>query len=123
MRDFALAHHAGLFRLAASEQASAMAAKNILDHEVLGPFSLRTAPARSDRAAENIAYGSFNATRDEIIQAAKLSESHDFIQRLPEGYDTVVGEALYSATPTLALFPYAAARLPELHDMVFPKYL
>ena len=42
--------------------------------------------------AENIAYGSFDATRDEIVQAAKLSESHEFIQRLPDGYDTVVGE-------------------------------
>lgn len=42
--------------------------------------------------AENIAYGSFDATRDEIIQAAKLSESHEFIKRLPQGYDTVVGE-------------------------------
>uniref|UniRef100_B8HJY6 ABC transporter related n=1 Tax=Cyanothece sp. (strain PCC 7425 / ATCC 29141) TaxID=395961 RepID=B8HJY6_CYAP4 len=42
--------------------------------------------------AENIAYGSFEATPTEIIQAAKLAEAHDFILRLPQGYDTIVGE-------------------------------
>jgi ATP-binding cassette, subfamily B, bacterial len=42
--------------------------------------------------AENITYGSFDATRDEIIQAAKLAEAHEFIMRLPQGYDTIVGE-------------------------------
>lgn len=42
--------------------------------------------------AENIAYGSFDASRAEIIQAAKLSEAHEFIAQLPQGYDTIVGE-------------------------------
>ncbi|MFB2839037.1 ABC transporter ATP-binding protein [Floridanema evergladense] len=42
--------------------------------------------------AENIAYGSFNATVEEIIQAAKLAEAHEFIQELPQGYDTIIGE-------------------------------
>ena len=41
----------------ALEQARAMAAKNELSHETLGPFSSRIAPARVGRAAENIAYG------------------------------------------------------------------
>jgi hypothetical protein len=41
----------------ALEQAKAMAAKDTLDHEVLGPFGSRIGPARSGRAAENIAYG------------------------------------------------------------------
>ncbi len=41
--------------------------------------------------AENIAYGS-DATREEIIQAAKSSEAHEFIVRLPHGYDSIVGE-------------------------------
>ncbi|PHV62063.1 ABC transporter ATP-binding protein [Cyanobacterium aponinum] len=42
--------------------------------------------------AENIAYGNFDATLTEIIQAAKLAECDDFIQQLPQGYDTIVGE-------------------------------
>ncbi|MBD2461279.1 ABC transporter ATP-binding protein [Oscillatoria sp. FACHB-1407] len=42
--------------------------------------------------AENIGYGSFDADRDEIIQAAKLAEAHEFIMGLPQGYDTIVGE-------------------------------
>jgi ATP-binding cassette subfamily B protein len=42
--------------------------------------------------AENIAYGSFEATLAEIIHAAKLAEAHEFILRLPQGYDTIVGE-------------------------------
>ena len=42
--------------------------------------------------AENIAYGSFDAARDEIVQAAKLAEAHEFIVTLPQGYDTIVGE-------------------------------
>jgi hypothetical protein len=41
----------------ALEQARAMAAKDDLSHEVLGPFSRRIAPASAGRAAENIAYG------------------------------------------------------------------
>src|SRR5712691_3147645 len=41
----------------ALEQARAMAAKDHLSHEVLGPFTRRIAPARAGRAAENIAYG------------------------------------------------------------------
>ena len=41
----------------ALEQARAMAAKNQLSHETLGPFTSRIAPARAGRAAENIAYG------------------------------------------------------------------
>jgi ATP-binding cassette, subfamily B, bacterial len=42
--------------------------------------------------AENIAYGNAQATLLEIIHAAKLAESHDFIKQLPQGYDTIVGE-------------------------------
>nr|WP_245939758.1 ABC transporter ATP-binding protein [Stenomitos frigidus] len=42
--------------------------------------------------AENIAYGSFEATSDEIIAAAEIAEAHEFIQQLPQGYDTIVGE-------------------------------
>jgi len=42
--------------------------------------------------AENIAYGSFDASMNDIIHAAKLAEAHEFIIRLPNGYDTIVGE-------------------------------
>ena len=42
--------------------------------------------------AENIAYGSFDAGRDLIIDAATQAEAHDFITALPQGYDTMVGE-------------------------------
>lgn len=42
--------------------------------------------------AENIAYGSFSATSAEIEKAAKLAEAHEFIERLPKGYETIVGE-------------------------------
>ena len=41
---------------------------------------------------ENIAYGRPGATRDDIIAAARLAEAHEFITRLPQGYETVVGE-------------------------------
>ncbi|MDX1663986.1 MAG: ABC transporter ATP-binding protein [Candidatus Promineifilaceae bacterium] len=41
---------------------------------------------------ENIAYGSFEATMEEIVEAARVAEAHDFIMSLPNGYDTIVGE-------------------------------
>jgi ATP-binding cassette, subfamily B, bacterial len=42
--------------------------------------------------AENIAYGRPHASRQEIIAAARASKAHDFILRLPDGYDSIVGE-------------------------------
>jgi len=42
--------------------------------------------------AENIAYGTFDARDEEIIAAGKIAEAHDFIMRLPQGYETIVGE-------------------------------
>jgi len=42
--------------------------------------------------AENIAYGTFEASEAEIVNAAKIAEAHEFIQHLPQGYKTIVGE-------------------------------
>ncbi|MFN9347914.1 MAG: ABC transporter ATP-binding protein, partial [Planctomycetota bacterium] len=42
--------------------------------------------------AENIAYGRPNATRDQIIAAARAAKAHDFILKLTDGYDSLVGE-------------------------------
>src|ERR1700681_3962199 len=76
--DFRLKHGEGhvttdatLNRIAL-EQAKAMAANDTLAHEVLGSFSARIAPARSGRAAENIAYGydSFEKTLDQWIASS-----------------------------------------------------
>lgn len=46
----------------------------------------------ADSILENIRYGRPDATKQEVIQAAKNAEIHDFIMTLPKGYDTVVGE-------------------------------
>ena len=45
---------------------------------------------------DNIAYGRPDASMDEIIQAAKAAEAHDFIEQTSEGYETVVGERGYT---------------------------
>lgn len=42
--------------------------------------------------AENIAYSKPGATKEQIVEACKKAKIHDFIQTLPEGYDTMVGE-------------------------------
>lgn len=56
----------------AHDQAQAMAAKDVLDHDVLGRFTTRVAPAGAGRAAENIAYGyeSFPKTLDQWINSS-----------------------------------------------------
>jgi ATP-binding cassette subfamily B protein len=41
---------------------------------------------------ENIAYGKENATKDEVIEAAKMAGMHSYIMRLPLGYDTIINE-------------------------------
>lgn len=42
--------------------------------------------------ADNIRYGRLDAGRDEIIEAARKANAHDFIMRLPDGYDTDIGQ-------------------------------
>ena len=46
----------------------------------------------STSVAENIGYGRPGSSSDEIVRAAKLGNAHDFIMRLPDGYQTLVGE-------------------------------
>jgi len=41
---------------------------------------------------ENIAFGKPNASMDEIIRVAKIAQAHEFITKLPNGYDTIIGE-------------------------------
>ena len=47
---------------------------------------------KSGTIRENIIMGRPDATEEEIIEAAKAAHSHGFIKRLPNGYDTVIGE-------------------------------
>ena len=58
----------------------------VLDEPFLFSVSIR----------DNIAYGRPDASIDEIIAAAKAADAHGFISRLPEGYDSVVGERGYT---------------------------
>ena len=58
----------------------------VLDEPFLFSVSIR----------DNIAYGRPNASMDEIIQAAKAAEAHDFIEQTSDGYDTIVGERGYT---------------------------
>lgn len=46
----------------------------------------------NDTVRNNIAYGNIEETEENIIQAAKAANAHDFIMNLPDGYDTVIGE-------------------------------
>ena len=46
----------------------------------------------SDTVMENIRYGRLDATDEDVIEAAKMVAAHEFIERLPDGYDTILGE-------------------------------
>jgi ATP-binding cassette subfamily B protein len=46
----------------------------------------------SDTVRENIAFGVTGATDEQVEQAARLAQAHEFIAKLPDGYDTVIGE-------------------------------
>ncbi len=60
-------------------------------HKVVGVVPQDTV-LFNDTIFYNIAYGRDGATRDDIIQAAKAAQIHDFVMSLPDGYDTKVGE-------------------------------
>jgi len=53
---------------------------------------LQTSLLFSSTIRENIAFGNPNASEEEIVKAAEAALAHEFISKLPEGYDTVVGE-------------------------------
>lgn len=55
-------------------------------------FVLQEAFLFSMTIRENIAYGNPEVSDDEVIEAAKRAQAHDFIMRLPKGYDTMLGE-------------------------------
>jgi ATP-binding cassette subfamily B protein len=66
------------FRLKDLRQQIAM----VLQPALVFPFTVR----------ENIAYGRPEASLEEVVSAARVARIHDFIEQLPQGYDTVVGE-------------------------------
>jgi len=60
----------------------------------------------NDTIYYNIAYGRPNATPQEVVEAAKMAHIHDDIMRMPEGYDTVVGERGLKLSGTLPIWDY-----------------
>ena len=46
----------------------------------------------NDTVAANIAYGALGADREAVVKAARIANAHDFIMKMPQGYDTVIGE-------------------------------
>ncbi len=71
----------------------------------------------NDSIVNNIRYGKFNATNDEVVDAAKKAHAHDFILELPNGYDTLVGdrgEALSGGQKQRISIARALVRNPEI---------
>ncbi len=68
--------------------------RNVTLHSLRTPIAavLQAPFLFNDTIADNIAYGKPGATREEIVEAAKIAAAHDFIVSFPEGYDTMVGE-------------------------------
>lgn len=85
-------------------------------HENLG-YVLQSPHLFSGTIRENIRYGKLDATDDEIVEAAKLVNAHDFIMNMEKGYDTEVGEGgslLSTGQKQLISFARAIIRKPKL---------
>jgi subfamily B ATP-binding cassette protein MsbA len=99
-------------------------------------FVLQEAVLFRASVAQNIAYGKPGATRDEIVRAAKLANADEFVSRMPNGYDTVLGErgdtlsagqrqciaiarAIVRNSPILLLDEPSAALDPESEALIF----
>ena len=65
---------------------------NLKDYRSLLGMVTQESVLFNDSIYNNIAMGKENATREEIIEAAKIANAHNFIEGLPEGYDTNIGD-------------------------------
>lgn len=85
-------------------------------HENLG-YVLQSPHLFSGTIKDNIRYGNLEATDEEIIEASKLVDAHDFIMEMEKGYDTEVGEGgnlLSTGQKQLISFARAVVRNPRL---------
>lgn len=85
-------------------------------HENLG-YVLQSPHLFSGTIKDNIKYGKLDATDDEVIEASKLVDSHEFIMQMENGYDTEVGEGgnlLSTGQKQLISFARAIIRKPKL---------
>lgn len=85
-------------------------------HENLG-YVLQTPHLFSGTIKDNIRYGNLNATDEDIIEASKLVNAHDFIMKMEKGYDTLVaqgGNLLSTGEKQLISFARAIVRKPRL---------